>query len=106
MESEWWALKTMFEKGLLFKDYKILPYCPRCGTSLSSHEVSQGYEEVSDISVYVRFKVSGEKDAHILAWTTTPWTLPSNQFLAVNPKIDYSLVAYKGSNYYVATAMA
>jgi len=106
MESEWWALKTMFDKQLLFKDFKILPYCPRCGTSLSSHEVSQGYEEVTDISVYVRFKVIGEKDTYLLAWTTTPWTLPSNQFLAVNPKIDYSLVEFKGSRYYVAMAMA
>ena len=106
MESEWWALKTMFEKQLLFKDFKILPYCPRCGTSLSSHEVSQGYEEVTDVSVYVRFKLVGEKDTYMLAWTTTPWTLPSNQFLVVNPKIDYSLVDYKGSRYYIAAAMA
>jgi isoleucyl-tRNA synthetase len=106
MESEWWALKTMFENRLLSKDFKILPYCPRCGTSLSSHEVSQGYEEVTDISVYVRFKVIGEKDTYMLAWTTTPWTLPSNQFLVVNPKVEYSLVEYNGSRYYLATAMA
>ncbi len=105
MESEWWALKTLFDRELLFKDYKIVPYCPRCGTSLSSHEVSQGYEETKDTSVYVKFKVSGEDSTYFLAWTTTPWTLPSNQFLAVNPNVEYSLVQHKGEKFYVASPM-
>ena len=105
IESEWWALKSMFEKGLLVKDYKIVPYCPRCETSLSSHEVSQGYEEVRDPSVYVKFRESGFTNRFFLAWTTTPWTLPSNEFLAVNPDFEYSLVEFEGNQYYVATKL-
>lgn len=103
IESEWWALKTMFERGLLVKDYKIVPYCPRCETSLSSHEVSQGYEDVKDPSLYIRFKEKGTENRYFLAWTTTPWTLPSNEFLAVNPDIEYSLIRHEGEELYLAT---
>ena len=85
IESEWWALKKIWDKGLLYKGFKIVPYCPRCGTPLSSHEVAQGYKDVKERSAIARFKVKGE-DAYILAWTTTPWTLPSNVALCVNPK--------------------
>ena len=106
MESEWWAMKSMFEKGLLVKDYKIVPYCPRCETSLSSHEVSQGYEEVRDPSVYVKFREQGSTNRYFLAWTTTPWTLPSNEFLAVNPDYEYSLVEFQGDQYYIASKLA
>ena len=106
MESEWWALKSLFEKGLLIRDYKIVPYCPRCETSLSSHEVSQGYEDVKDPSVFVKFRESGTENTFFLAWTTTPWTLPSNQFLAVNENLEYSLVEYENNFYYVASAVA
>ena len=88
IESEWWALKQIWEKGLLYKGFKIVPYCPRCGTPLSSHEVAQGYKDVKERSAIARFKVKGE-DAYILAWTTTPWTLPSNVALCVNPDEDY-----------------
>lgn len=88
IESEWWALKQIYEKNLIYKGHKILPYCPRCGTSLSSHEVGQGYKDVKDSSVYVKFRLKGE-DKYILVWTTTPWTLPSNVALAVNKKYDY-----------------
>ena len=88
IESEWWALKTIWEKGLLYKGFKIVPYCPRCGTPLSSHEVAQGYKTVKERSAVVRFRVKGE-EAYILAWTTTPWTLPSNTALAVGPAIEY-----------------
>ena len=86
IESEWWALKTIWDKGLLYKGFKIVPYCPRCGTPLSSHEVAQGYKDVKERSAIVRFKVKGE-DAYFLAWTTTPWTLPSNVALCVNQRI-------------------
>ena len=91
IESEWWALKTIWDKGLLYKGFKIVPYCPRCGTPLSSHEVAQGYKDVKERSAVVRFKVKGE-DAYILAWTTTPWTLPSNVALCVNPNEEYAKV--------------
>ena len=84
IESEWWALKQIWEKGLLYKGFKIVPYCPRCGTPLSAQEVAQGYKDVKERSAIVRFKVKGE-DAYFLAWTTTPWTLPSNVALCVNP---------------------
>ena len=84
IESEWWALKQIWDKGLLYKGCKIVPYCPRCGTPLSSHEVAQGYKDVKERSAIARFKVKDE-DAYILAWTTTPWTLPSNVALCVNP---------------------
>ncbi|GGM76008.1 isoleucine--tRNA ligase [Thermogymnomonas acidicola] len=104
IESEWWALKNLYSRGLLVKDFKIVPYCPRCETSLSSHEVSQGYEEVKDPSVYVKFPVRGQEGTFFLAWTTTPWTLPSNEFLAVNPDFDYSLILVGEEKYYMATA--
>jgi len=92
IESEWWALKTMWDKGLLYKGHKIVPYCPRCGTALSSHEVAQGYKTVKENSVYVRFKVSGSEDTYFAAWTTTPWTLPSNAALCVSPDAEYAKI--------------
>ncbi len=106
IESEWWALKKIFEKKLLYKGFKIVPYCPRCGTPLSSHEVAQGYKNVKERSAIVRFKAKGE-DAYFLAWTTTPWTLPSNVALCVNPDVDYCKVkAADGYTYYLAKALA
>ena len=106
IESEWWALKTIWDKGLLYKGFKIVPYCPRCGTPLSSHEVAQGYKAVKERSAIVRFKVKGE-DAYFLAWTTTPWTLPSNVALCVNPEETYLKVkATDGYTYYIAKALA
>ena len=78
IESVWWSLKQVYDKGLLYKGHKVVPYCPRCGTALSSHEVSQGYKEVSEYSVFARFQIKGRDNAYFLAWTTTPWTLPSN----------------------------
>ncbi len=106
IESEWWALKEIWNKGLLYKGFKIVPYCPRCGTPLSSHEVAQGYKNVKERSAIVRFKVAGE-DAYFLAWTTTPWTLPSNVALCVNPDETYILVnAADGYKYYLAEALA
>ena len=105
IESEWWALKTIWDKGLLYKGFKIVPYCPRCGTPLSSHEVAQGYKDVKERSAIVRFKVKGE-DAYFLAWTTTPWTLPSNVALCVNPEDTYCKVkAADGYTYYMAEAL-
>ena len=105
IESEWWALKKIYEKGLLYKGFKIVPYCPRCGTPLSSHEVAQGYRNVKERSAIVRFKVVGE-DAYFLAWTTTPWTLPSNVALCVNPDETYCKVkAADGYTYYMAKAL-
>ncbi len=90
IESEWWALKKINEKGLLYKGHKIVPYCPRCGTALSSHEVAQGYKDVKEKSVFVKFKVKGEQNKYFLAWTTTPWTLPSNVALCMNAVEDYA----------------
>ena len=105
IESEWWALKTIWDKGLLYKGFKIVHYCPRCGTPLSSHEVAQGYKAVKERSAVVRFKVAGE-DAYFLAWTTTPWTLPSNVALCVNPEETYCNVkAADGYVYYMAKAL-
>ena len=104
IESEWWALKEIWKKGLLYEGHKIVPYCPRCGTPLSSHEVAQGYKDVKERSAVVRFKVKGE-DAYFLAWTTTPWTLPSNVALCVNPDEDYVKVTSKGYTYYMAAAL-
>jgi len=104
MESEWWALKQIWEKGLLYKGFKIVPYCPRCGTPLSSHEVAQGYKDVKERSAIARFKVRGE-DAYILAWTTTPWTLPSNVALCVNAKETYVKVKSGDYTYYLAEAL-
>ncbi len=105
IESEWWALRTIWDKGLLYKGFKIVPYCPRCGTPLSSAEVAQGYKDVKERSAIARFKVKGE-DAYILAWTTTPWTLPSNVALCVNPNEAYAKVAAAdGNTYYMAQAL-
>ncbi len=105
IESEWWALKTIWDKGLLYKGFKIVPYCPRCGTPLSSQEVAQGYKDVKERSAIVRFKVVNE-DAYFLAWTTTPWTLPSNVALCVNPNEEYAKVkAADGYTYYMASAL-
>ncbi len=89
IESEWWAIKEIHKKGLLYKGHKIVPYCPRCGTALSSHEVAQGYKDVKQTTAFVKFKVKGEENKYILAWTTTPWTLPSNVALCMNPAFDY-----------------
>ena len=107
IESEWWALKKIWEKGLLYKGFKIVPYCPRCGTPLSSHEVAQGYKDVKERSAIAKFKVKDE-DAYILAWTTTPWTLPSNVALCVNPDETYVRVKMNedGTVYYLAKALA
>ena len=107
IESEWWALKQIFERGLLYKGFKIVPYCPRCGTPLSSHEVAQGYKDVKERSAIAKFKAKDE-DAYILAWTTTPWTLPSNVALCVNPDETYVKVKMKedGTVYYLAQALA
>ena len=107
IESEWWALKTIWEKGLLYKGFKIVPYCPRCGTPLSSHEVAQGYKDVKERSAIAKFRAKGE-DAYILAWTTTPWTLPSNVALCVNPVEQYVKVRMNedGTVYYLAAALA
>ena len=105
IESEWWALKEIWKKGLLYKGFKIVPYCPRCGTPLSAQEVAQGYKTVKERSAIVRFKVTGE-DTYFLAWTTTPWTLPSNVALCVNPDETYALVkAADGYTYYMASAL-
>ena len=105
IESEWWALKEIWNKGLLYKGHKIVPYCPRCGTPLSAQEVAQGYKDVKERSAVARFKVKGE-DAYILAWTTTPWTLPSNVALCVNPDEEYAKVkAADGYTYYMASAL-
>ncbi len=108
IESEWWALKQIWEKGLLYKGFKIVPYCPRCGTPLSSHEVAQGYKDVKERSAIAKFKAKGEENTYILAWTTTPWTLPSNVALCVNPNETYVKVQMKeeGTIYYLAQALA
>ena len=105
IESEWWALKTIFDKGLLYKGYKIMPYCPRCGTPLSSHEVAQGYKDVKERSAIVRFRLKDEENASLLAWTTTPWTLPSNVALCVNPKETYARVKCGDEIFYLAEAL-
>ncbi len=105
IESEWWALKTIWDKGLLYKGFKIVPYCPRCGTPLSSHEVAQGYKTLKERTAVVRFKITGE-DAYFLAWTTTPWTLASNIALCVNPEETYAKVkAADGYTYIMAKAL-
>ncbi|MCR5758585.1 MAG: isoleucine--tRNA ligase [Selenomonas sp.] len=104
IESEWWALKEIWNKGLLYKGHKVVPYCPRCGTPLSSHEVAQGYKDVKERSAMVKFKVKDE-DAYFLAWTTTPWTLPSNLGLCVNPEVDYVKIKVDGTVYYMAEAL-
>ena len=103
--SEWWSLKTIAEKGLLYKGHKVVPYCPRCGTALSSHEVAQGYKDVTETSVYVKFKVKGQENTYLLAWTTTPWTLPSNVALVVNAVEDYVYAVKDGVTYILAQAL-
>ncbi len=106
IESEWWALKQIYDKGLLYKGFKIVPYCPRCGTPLSSHEVAQGYKAVKERSAIARFQVKGEENKYILAWTTTPWTLPSNVALCVNPDEEYCEVkTADGYDYIMAKAL-
>ena len=107
IESEWWALKQIYEKGLLYKGFKIVPYCPRCGTPLSSHEVAQGYKDVKEKSAIAKFAVKGEDNTYFLAWTTTPWTLPSNVALCVNKDFDYVKIEMKedGTKYILAEGL-
>ncbi|MBQ4263950.1 MAG: class I tRNA ligase family protein, partial [Clostridia bacterium] len=105
IESEWWSLKEIHKKGLLYKGHKIVPYCPRCGTALSSHEVAQGYKNVKETSAYVRFAVKGEENTYLLAWTTTPWTLPSNLALCVNPHDTYCRFIVDGQTIIMAKAL-
>ncbi|WP_010251292.1 isoleucine--tRNA ligase [Acetivibrio cellulolyticus] len=106
IESVWWALKRIWDQDLLYKGHKIVPYCPRCGTSLSSHEVAQGYKDVKEPSIYVKFQVKGEKNVYLMAWTTTPWTLPSNVALTVNPRETYVKVKCSDEVYILAEALA
>ena len=104
IESVWWSLKKVWDRKLLYKGYKITPYCPRCGTPLSSHEVAQGYKDVKEESAIVKFKLE-EENAYFLAWTTTPWTLPSNVALCVNPTTTYVKAKKNGEVYYMAEAL-
>lgn len=106
IESVWWALKTIWDKGLLYKGHKIIPYCPRCGTSLSSHEVAQGYKDVHEESIYVKFRVKDTKNTFFMAWTTTPWTLPSNLALTVGPENDYVKAEKDGESIILAKELA
>ncbi|MBX7295488.1 isoleucine--tRNA ligase [Clostridium chauvoei] len=106
IESVWWALKQMWDKELLYKGHKTMPYCPRCGTGLSSHEVSQGYKDVKDLTAVAKFKVKGEDNKYILAWTTTPWTLPSNVALCINKKYDYIEAKVEDEIYVLAKELA
>ncbi|MFA5052112.1 MAG: isoleucine--tRNA ligase [Patescibacteria group bacterium] len=106
IESLWWVIKQIWDKGLLYKGHKVVPHCPRCGTALSSHEVAQGYKSVEDNSVYVLFKVKGQEDTYIVSWTTTPWTLPGNVALAVGKDIAYKKVEIHDKQYIVAEAVA
>lgn len=101
IESVWWSLAELYKKGLLYEGYKVVPFCPRCGTPLSSHEVAQGYKDVKEDSVYIAFKLLEEKNSYILAWTTTPWTLPGNVALAVGPKIDYVKVKLSDEDFLI-----
>ncbi len=105
IESEWWALKTIHEKGLLYKGFKIVPYCPRCGTALSSHEVAQGYKDVKEKSAVAKFQLADSPDTYFLAWTTTPWTLPSNVALCMNANYDYVTIRYNGAKYILASEL-
>ncbi|KEI00588.1 isoleucine--tRNA ligase [Clostridium botulinum] len=106
IESVWWALKTMWEKDLLYKGHRVTPYCPRCGTALSSHEVAQGYKDVKEATAFVKFKVKGEENKYILAWTTTPWTLPSNVALTINKAYDYVEVLHNDEHLILAKELA
>ena len=105
IESVWWALKEIWNKGLIYKGHKVVPYCPRCGTGLSSHEVAQGYKDINEDSVYVQFKVKNAVNTYLLAWTTTPWTLPSNVAVVVNPNEDYVKVSQNDKVYILAKAL-
>lgn len=105
IESVWWALKTISDKGLLYKGHKIVPYCPRCGTALSSHELAQGYKDIKDQSAFAKFKIKGTENEFFLAWTTTPWTLPSNVALCVNAKENYAKVKYGEEVFFIAEAL-
>ena len=105
IESEWWALKQMYEKDLLYKGFKVMPYCPRCGTGLSSHEVGQGYKDVTDRTAIAKFKVKGKDNTYFLAWTTTPWTLPSNVGLSINRNFDYTEVKVGDEIFILAEAL-
>lgn len=105
IESVWWALKQIWDKDLLYKGHKVVPYCPRCGTSLSSHEVAQGYKDVKDKSAFAKFLIKGTENEYLLAWTTTPWTLPSNIALTVNAREDYVKVELNGEKYILAEAL-
>lgn len=106
IESVWWALKQMWDKGLLYKGHRVSPYCPRCGTGLSSHEVAQGYKDVKEATAFVKFKVKGSENRYILAWTTTPWTLPGNVALTINKAYDYVEVLINGENLILAKDLA
>ncbi|MGI6627358.1 MAG: isoleucine--tRNA ligase [Bacillota bacterium] len=101
VETVWWILKKFFDAGLIYEGHKVMPYCPRCGTPLASHEVAQGYKEESVDSIYVKLKIKGKENENLLIWTTTPWTLPSNVGVAVNPDNTYVRVSYEGQVYYV-----
>ncbi len=105
IESVWWAIKQISDKDLLYKGHRVVPYCPRCGTALSSHEVAQGYKDVKDQTVIAKFKVQDQEDTYLLAWTTTPWTLPSNVGLVVNPKESYVKVSVGSEKYILAQAL-
>ncbi len=105
IESEWWSLKQIWDKGLLYEGHKIVPYCPRCGTPLASHEVAQGYKDVKERSAIAKFKVKGEENTYFLAWTTTPWTLPSNVALCVGPEFDYVKISTDDTHYIMAEAL-
>ncbi len=105
IESEWWSLRQIWDKGLLYQGHKVVPYCPRCGTALSSHEVAQGYKAVKETSAIVRFKVKGEENTYYLAWTTTPWTLPSNLALCVNARETYARFTCEDQTYIMAKAL-
>ncbi|MDR3216375.1 MAG: isoleucine--tRNA ligase [Clostridiaceae bacterium] len=105
IESVWWSVKEIDKKGLIYKGHKIVPYCPRCGTALSSHEVAQGYKDVAETSVFVKFRAKGEENTYFLAWTTTPWTLPSNVALCMNPAENYSKIKVGDAYYYLADAL-
>ena len=102
VESVWWSLKEIDNKGLLYEGHRVVPYCPRCGTALSSHEVAQGYKDVEDPSVYVKLPVTGEPNTHLLVWTTTPWTLPGNVAVAVDPDVTYAKVEHDGETLILA----